>query len=64
MFAEFSLICIFHHVSKKNQIYGVHIPRKYIECMYFTHALVSHSKLQADFSENLFPTNRKGSRKL
>ena len=51
-------------MCKKNQIYGVHIPRKYIESMYFTHALVSHSKLQADFSENLFPTNRKGSRKL
>ena len=26
----------------------------------FTHALVSHAKLQADFFENLFPTKQKG----
>ena len=40
--------------GKHFQIYGVHIPRKCIEFI-FTHSPVSHSKLQAEFFENLFP---------
>ena len=35
MLVEFYLTCIFHHVWEKFSIYGIHIPRKYIESMHF-----------------------------
>ena len=45
-------------------IYGVYIPRKFINLCIFTHTPVPHSKLQVEFFENLFPPRRKGWRKL
>ena len=35
MLVEFSLTFILHHVWKKFQIYGAHIPRKYIDSRHF-----------------------------
>ena len=40
--------------GKDVSIYGVHIPRKCIESI----APVPHSKLQAEFFENLFPPSK------
>ena len=45
-------------------IYGVHIHRKCVESISFTHVPVPHLKLQVEFFENLFPPRQKEWRKL
>ena len=61
MLVEFSLTCIFQHVWEIFSICGVYIPRKSLNLCFFTHALVSHSKLLVEFFENLFPQRQKRS---
>ena len=50
MLVEFSLTCIFHHVWEKFLKFMV-----FTFLSIFTIAPVPHSKLQAEFFENLFP---------
>ena len=46
--------------GKNVSICGVHIPRKCIESIHFSHVSVLHSKRQVEFFENLLPQGEKG----
>ena len=61
-FFEFSLISIFCHVWEKmfeSMVFA--FLENALNLGIFTHAPVSHSKLQAEFFENLFPPTAKKS---
>ena len=64
MLVEFFLTCIFQHVWKKVSIYVFLFLENALNLCIFTHAPVPHSKFQLEFFENLFPSTRKGWRKL
>ena len=63
MLDEFSLTCKFHHVWENFLFIVFVFLKKGLNLRIFTHALVPHSKLQAEFFENLFPPRRKGWRR-
>ena len=46
--------------GKNFSIYGVHILRKSLNLCFFTHVPVPHSKILAEFFENLFPPRQRG----
>ena len=65
MLFEFSLFCIFHHVwERKIQFMVFKFLENALNLCIFIHAPVPHSKLQAEYFENLFPPRRKGWSKL
>ena len=59
MIAEYSLICVFHHVWKKVKFMVFTFLENALNLGIFTHVPVSHSKLQAEIFENLFPPTAK-----
>ena len=57
MLVEFSLTCIFRHVWE-NFLFKLMVfifLENALNLVMFTHSFVPHSKLQAEFFENLFP---------
>ena len=60
MLAEFFLTCIFQHGGKIFQFMLFVFLQNALNLCIFTHASVPHSKLQVEFSENLFPPKMEG----
>ena len=57
MLVEFSLTYIFHHVWEKSfKFMEFALLKNALNLGIFTHAPVTHSKLQAEVFENLFPS--------
>ena len=61
MLIEFSLTCIFHHVWEKIfQFMVFTFLENALSLCVFTHDLVLHSKLQAEFFKTCFPQEKRG----
>ena len=61
MLVQFSLTCMFHHVWEKFFNFMVFTFLEYaLNLWIFNHAPVFQSKLQIEFSENLFSQDEKG----